>query len=148
LSSIILCAVRNNRGIALWKVLDADCQKTERDATGLLRLFGNAPRYHGHASNPANVFPSPETTYPSPSPVSGPSRHVRGRLKGVAHMRIGPLRRHTKNRLPKEPVFASIYVSNWWRRRESNPRPKIFHCSFYVRSLRSRFAPENSQRQD
>jgi len=21
----------------------------------------------------------------------------------------------------------------WWRRRESNPRPKIFHCSFYVR---------------
>ena len=36
----------------------------------------------------------------------------------------------------------------WWRRRESNPRPKIFHCSFYIHSLCFKFAPESSQRQD
>jgi hypothetical protein len=27
----------------------------------------------------------------------------------------------------------------WWRRRESNPRPEIFHCSFYIHSLRFEF---------
>jgi len=44
--------------------------------------------------------------------------------------------------------FGLYWIMFWWRRRESNPRPKIFHCSFYVRILWFVFAPENSQRQD
>jgi hypothetical protein len=36
----------------------------------------------------------------------------------------------------------------WWRRRESNPRPKIFHCSFYIHSLCFNFTLEISRRQD
>jgi len=27
----------------------------------------------------------------------------------------------------------------WWRRRESNPRPKTFHKGFYIHSLNSNF---------
>jgi len=34
-------------------------------------------------------------------------------------------------------IFTLLILSifYWWRRRESNPRPKTFRCSFYVRSL-------------
>jgi len=28
----------------------------------------------------------------------------------------------------------------WWRRRESNPRPKIFHIGFYIHSLNVYFS--------
>ena len=37
---------------------------------------------------------------------------------------------------------------SWWRRRESNPRPKIFHCSFYILVLCFNLALDNSRRQD
>jgi len=33
---------------------------------------------------------------------------------------------------------------DWWRRRESNPRPKAFHSSIYVRSLSFYFSPDLS----
>ena len=39
-------------------------------------------------------------------------------------------------------------ISNWWRRRESNPRPKIFHCSFYILVLCFNLTLNNSRRQD
>jgi len=45
-------------------------------------------------------------------------------------------------------VLANRIHLNWWRRRESNPRPKIFHCSFYMHSLCFYFTPDDSRRQD
>jgi len=43
--------------------------------------------------------------------------------------------------------FLELYwISSWWRRRESNPRPETFRCTFYVHSFcfgfRSRRLPE------
>ena len=35
------------------------------------------------------------------------------------------------------------YCINWWRRRESNPRPPIVPGSFYMLSRRFSFAPED-----
>jgi hypothetical protein len=34
----------------------------------------------------------------------------------------------------KTPHYRHIdYIGNkWWRRRESNPRPKIIHCDIYM----------------
>ena len=31
-------------------------------------------------------------------------------------------------------IWYNMKQSKWWRRRESNPRPKAFHLSLYVRS--------------
>ena len=45
-------------------------------------------------------------------------------------------------------LFPNRILLNWWRRRESNPRPKIFHCSFYMHSLCFYFTPDDSRRQD
>lgn len=35
----------------------------------------------------------------------------------------------------------SNYLKSWWRRRESNPRPEIFHCTFYARIFCFEFRP-------
>ena len=46
--------------------------------------------------------------------------------------------------------FASLKVRSevWWRRRESNPRPRTFRQSFYIHSLCFKFALPISRRQD
>jgi hypothetical protein len=31
-------------------------------------------------------------------------------------------------------VFELCWIINWWRRRESNPRPKTFHSGVYIHS--------------
>ena len=36
----------------------------------------------------------------------------------------------------------------WWRRRESNPRPRTFRQNIYIHSLYFEFAPKASHRQD
>ena len=36
------------------------------------------------------------------------------------------------------PILA--YGENWWRRRESNPRPKTFHSGVYMLFLKFKFA--------
>ena len=35
----------------------------------------------------------------------------------------------------------NIWINRWWRRRESNPRPKILPSSFYMLSSSLRFCP-------
>jgi hypothetical protein len=40
-------------------------------------------------------------------------------------------------------IINRIYYINWWRRRESNPRPPIVPGSFYMLSRRFSFAPED-----
>ncbi len=46
--------------------------------------------------------------------------------------------------------FAPLYVQSevWWRRRESNPRPRTFRQSFYIHSLCFKFTLPISRRQD
>ena len=53
------------------------------------------------------------------------------------HTAFSPFRRqdfecaaHMKNPLPKQRVFGI-----WWRRGESNPRPKALYKTFYILSL-------------
>ena len=56
------------------------------------------------------------------------------------------MNRIAHNRTPnnKKPAISSgllhffeLYgIITWWRRRESNPRPEIFSCSFYTLSPR------------
>jgi len=39
----------------------------------------------------------------------------------------------------RTPNFAG--GENWWRRRESNPRPKTFHSGVYILILKFNFRP-------
>jgi len=49
----------------------------------------------------------------------------------------------------KKPLnYKGFPLDNWWRRRESNPRPRTFRQSFYIHSLCINFVPPNSHRQD
>src|SRR4030043_1987300 len=49
----------------------------------------------------------------------------------------------------KKPFnFKGLFSANWWRRRESNPRPETFRQNIYIHSLYFKFAPQDSHRQD
>jgi hypothetical protein len=73
-------------------------------------------------------------------------------LPGLVNTHFHLINQEKKVKNKKTPVPSGPRSANkimfWWRRRESNPRPKIFHCSFYIHSLCFDFVPENSQRQD
>jgi len=36
------------------------------------------------------------------------------------------------NPAPKPPNYLILLIEKWWRRRESNPRPKTFHMGIYM----------------
>ena len=40
-----------------------------------------------------------------------------------------------------KPQKIDKYLKSWWRRRESNPRPEIFRCTFYARIFCFEFRP-------
>jgi len=57
---------------------------------------------------------------------------------GLFRRYAGAVRRHTKVEKPssemKNAKTFKVLALCWWRRRESNPRPKILYSKFYILS--------------
>ena len=54
-----------------------------------------------------------------------------------------PSRKATADRLR---IFTSFRSEVWWRRGESNPRPRIFHVGLYIHSPNLNFRPRDTFR--
>jgi hypothetical protein len=52
------------------------------------------------------------------------------------------------NKMARPRNHWDLATHNWWRRRESNPRPETFRQNIYIHSLYFKFAPQDSHRQD
>ena len=107
----------------------------------ILRLFpiycGGLPSVARKRSERAKSFLSPEVT------IIVLSLACQTKLRKINNELGPPSHKASAGRLRD---FTSFRSEVWWRRGESNPRPRIFHVGLYIHSPNLNFCPRDTFR--